>query len=389
MPIFVSRFSAERIASAALSRLRSARADRREEARETERPERENRAERAERERETGRNERAQDQLPGSTQTADSIRDRIRDRLRARRAGDDDGPEADDREETRRTRAATDTPRRELPTVATLPGVSTVRSTSRASAAATAPQVGRLDDDNDGRSPAVRATLDRFERLRSARPSSNGGTRTAELREAFRNIPSDTDSFAGLQARRLNQQVDATIRLQRANPSAEDRGRSEEVAAPQAIERRATASAAPEPEPSTALAAETVTAAAQPTARPTAEQISRANTAPEIQENLREDASEIQRGLRVDAEIESRQNLRETAENAQQTAESRRESRIDANERVERELSVQERQLEQELRATQRELREVNNETNRLQSASAGAPASAAANLANRPTLVT
>ena len=191
------------------------------------------------------------------------------------------------------------------------------------------------------------------------------------MRQAFQDIPSEAQNFAGLQARQLNTQVDAAIRLLRNGNEAADTVQPE---APNAVVERETPEIAPtQPEQG----------------RPNAEEISRANTSPEIQQNLREDSSEIQRGLRVDAEIQSNQNLRQTAERAGRASETRRDSRINSNDRAVRELNVQERQLERGLRNTQREIRDLTNESSRLQSSASSATASTAANLANRTTLVT
>lgn len=335
MPIFVSRFSAERVAGGGLGRVRNQReTERRANARETDRTDRTDRTEQSDRGRGPGRGERSQDQLPAATQAADALREQIRNRT---------SPDDSDARTRGRQQEAT---RETLPTQATLPGVRTVSSRARASA--TAPQVGRLGQDTE--SPAIQATLDRFESLRNARPATTGNARSAEVRQAFRDIPSEAQSFAGLQARQLNAQVNASIRL---------------------LRNGATDTAQPEQE------------------RPNAEEISRANTSPEIQQNLREDSSEIQRGLRVDAEIQSQQNLRQTAETAGRASEARRESRINSNDQAVRELNVQERQLERGLRNTQREIRDLTNENNRLQSSASNATASTAANLANRTTLVT
>jgi hypothetical protein len=51
----------------------------------------------------------------------------------------------------------------------------------------------------------------------NADPSASDNARSAEVRQAFRDIPSEAQGFAGVQALRLNAQVDASIRLQRSN----------------------------------------------------------------------------------------------------------------------------------------------------------------------------
>ncbi len=347
MPIFVSRFSAARISGSRFDRIRDPR--------DTERADRNDRSQatgQSERTGDTGRTERAdraQDQLPVATQTADSLREQIRNRTSE--FTDDSGASAPDRQ---------DAAREALPTQATLPGVRTV--SSRTSTSAAASQVGRLGQNTE--SPAIRATLNRFESLRSARTPTTGDTRSAEVRQAFRDISSEAQNFAGLQARQLNAQVDASIRLLR-NRSAEPA----QLDLPTVAADREASTLAP--------------------IQPTAEQISRANTSPEIQQNLREDSSEIQRGLRVDAEIQSQQNVRQSAANAERAAEGSRNSQLASNDKAVRDLTIQERQFERGLRNTQREIRSLNNENNRLESSAANARASTASNLANRTTLIT
>ena len=199
MPIFVSKFSAERLASAGLGRFRNQQqVGRQGNAREPECAERNERAERGQGLR---RGERAQDQMPESTQTAESIQEGVRNRTSGRFR--EDAPDV-------KTEAA----RRTLPTQATLPGVSSVTSRIRADTDGT-PHVGRRD--RDAESPEIRATLNRFQSLRGARRSPTASARTSELRQAFREIPNAADTITGVQARRLNVQVDASIRLLRSN----------------------------------------------------------------------------------------------------------------------------------------------------------------------------
>ena len=371
MPIFVSRFSAERIASSGLQRTRTH--HQAEDLAFT----RNDRAVRAERGRGPQRGERAQDQLPVATQIAESIREE----LEIRRAGGSRGESAEESQADKHRRQSL----AELPA---LPGVSTVNTRSKTSAAA--PQVGRLDRESSN--PQAQSTLSRFESLRNAGPSESGNVRPADVRQAFRDIPSEAQGFAGVQARRLNAQVDATIRLQRSNQGGqgnedgvdrENPGGAEtakEISPPTVEDALA---------PSVSLTVESTAVSSQTDDRPTVEQISRANTTPEIQKNLRQDASEIERGLRVDAEIQSQANLRQTAQNAERTSEARRESTVDSNDRAVRDLMIKERQLERSLRATQSEIRDLNNENNLLESSVSNVTASTAANLANRAKLIT
>jgi hypothetical protein len=307
--------------------------------------------------------------LPVATQTAESIREE----LESRRTGVSRGEESVSQAEEQRRQTLTEPP--------TLPGVSTVTTQTRTSAAR--PEVGRLD--REPASPQIQSTLNRFESLRNTGSTTTGNARSAEVRQAFREIPSEAQGFSGLQAQRLNAQVDASIRLLRSNQV----GRGNANGADRG---NAPAENRPEAQPSatsTGFAVDTTATLSQSEDRPTVEQINRANTTPEIQENLRQDASEIERGLCVDAEVQSQANLRQTAQNAQRTSEARRSSTVNSNRRAVRDLTIQERQLEQSLRATQGEIRNLNNQSNRLESSASNATASTAANLANRTTLIT
>lgn len=371
MPIFVSRFSAERIASSGLQRTRTNhQADNRASARN-------DRAERTERGRGPQSSERAQDQLPVATQTAESIREELETSNAA-------GLRGEPAEETQ----ADEQRRQSLVEPPTLPGVSTVNTRSKTSAAAS--QVGRLDRESSN--PQAQSNLSRFESLRNAGTSASANARSADVLQAFRDIIAEAQGFAGVQARQLNAQVDASIRLQRSNQGGQGDANGVDRRNPASVEtgREVPAPSVEEvPPPSVSLVAESTVVASQTDDRPTVEQISRANTTPEIQENLRQDASEIERGLRVDAEIQAHENLRQTAQNAERTSEARRESTVDSNDRAVRDLMIQERQIERSLRATQSEIRDLNSENNQLESSVSNVTASTAANLANRTKLIT
>jgi hypothetical protein len=372
MPIFVSRFSAERIASAGLRRVRNQdQSDRRERIRESRRTER---AEQSNPSTGTAQTERAQDQLPVATQQAESIRDQVREEV--------EGALTDSADES-----TTDTTpsRPTFPIQATLPGVPTV-SSGAGSEPVAARQVGRLDQAS---SRGIRSggTSGRF--------SATANARSSEVRQAFQSIPSEAQSFEALQASRLNTQIDATIRLLRSrseqtSTAAAEPADGESVETPVAttepvaVEPQAQAeieSSEAVSEIETPVAAvETPPAEAQ--RFPSAEQISRANTTSEIQENLRSNSSEIEQGLRADAEIQAQANQRQTEVNAERSSEANRESTIDQNDETVRDLTVHERQLQQSLRATQSEIRDLNNESNRLESSGSNATAATAANLA-------
>ena len=364
MPIFVSRFSAERIASAGLRRLgNQGQTERRERTRESQRG---NRPEQNGQATGVSQNERAQDQLPVATQQAESIRDQLRNRIEARLTGSEDGTA--DPAPTRPT----------FPIQAELPGVPTV-STESGTATVASTQAGRLSQTSAQGVRSSRA---------GSRFSSAASARSAEISRAFQNIPSDAQNFEALQANRLDTQIDATVRLLRSRNEPSSVIEPETTADAETLPTTA-AEAAEEPEAVETPAAptESVTAGAVPVAEtadqsfPTAEQISRANTTTEIQENLRSNSSEIEQGLRADAEIQAQQNQRQTAANAQRSSEASRESAIEDNEEAVRDLTVQERQLEQSLRATQSEIRDLNNESNRLESSGSTGTASSAVNL--------
>jgi hypothetical protein len=123
--------------------------------------------------------------------------------------------------------------------------------------------------------------------------------------------------------------------------------------------------------------------------RPTPEQISRANTTPEIRENLQADTREVERGLRRDAAQQAAANTRQTARTAGQTAESRRVEATRSNEAELRDLRGAERRLERELTQAQQEIRNLENENRRLQGARTGSPAAAAGAIGTRIDVLT
>ena len=113
--------------------------------------------------------------------------------------------------------------------------------------------------------------------------------------------------------------------------------------------------------------------------RPTAEQISRANTTPEIRENLRADVRDVARGLVRDAARETRENTQQTAQIASETSEVRREDvRRESREQV-RELETEMRQLQRELQETERDIRQERNRAQRADSSAARSTAATAA----------
>ena len=129
-----------------------------------------------------------------------------------------------------------------------------------------------------------------------------------------------------------------------------------------------------------AAGAPALQAAAAPSEPPTALQISRANTTPEIRENLQDETREVERGLRRDATLQTRADTRRTAQAAGQAAEANSNGEISSNQAQARALRTRERRLEQDLMETQRNIRNLDNRTRQLRGTGArGATAAAAA----------
>lgn len=119
--------------------------------------------------------------------------------------------------------------------------------------------------------------------------------------------------------------------------------------------------------------------ATQPTERPTAEDISRANTTQEIRESLRDDAGEIARSLTRDGTRQLQQTTQETAQITERAAENQR-SAVQTESRNEvRELQTQERQLSRELQQTQQGIRQERRRAQQAQSSASRSTTSTAA----------
>ena len=322
MPIFVSRFSPGRVSGANLQQVRTpanqttGRAD----------------AGTARRELQTERNRQTEDtrqnnragqtleNLLARTQLGQRLSERLQ-AVRNERAETQTEMEADaSRAEQAETRAAENrTPR-------ALPGVGALRT--------------RADDDVErpGRltrapaNPVREQQLDRFAQLRALRTNAPGDTQRA--REALQaDVPG------------LNREADARIRLVAANARAQ---RGAALATPAETEA-------------------------------TAEEISQANTTPEIRENLRQDTREVAQGLSRDAIRQTQQTTQRVAQNAVRANEGRRED-VQQESRAEvRELEVDARQLERELQQTQRDIRQQRTRAQRAGSAVSSAPAATAA----------
>ena len=111
----------------------------------------------------------------------------------------------------------------------------------------------------------------------------------------------------------------------------------------------------------------------------TAEEISRANTTPEIRQNLQADAGEVARGLQRDSVRQTQVNTRQTAQSSERVAETRRERVVSESRSEVQELRTTERRLERALQNTQREIRSERNRLNRAQSTASRSTTAAAA----------
>ena len=327
MPIFVSRFSPGRVGGANLQGLRPTREER-------DRPGRvggngqDRRAERtAPSEENRGRavGKTGAEALPASTQRADTLQER----LQAQTAGQGTGGEQASR---RGQVQAQRTPP---------PGVGAVRT--RADEGIERP--GRLDPRRGN--PGIQQALGRFERLRGAAQGVRAGAGRAE--EVRANLPEPTAP----QTPPLDRGTDAQIRLlaSQVRGNAGGGGRAQ--------------------------AATLQTGGV--TERPTATEISRANTTPEIRENLEADVRQVSQGLQRDVATQMAANTRETGRAAAEALETRIGREVSSGAVETRELRTEERRLERELRETQRELRSEENRMSRLAGSTSRSTATTAA----------
>ncbi|MCZ6635274.1 MAG: hypothetical protein O7G87_17885 [bacterium] len=111
--------------------------------------------------------------------------------------------------------------------------------------------------------------------------------------------------------------------------------------------------------------------------QPTAVEISRANTTPEIQGNLQADTRDVGRGLQRDAVRQTQLNTQRTAQSAERDASTRQERVQRESQSQARALRTEQRQLERQLRDTQQEIRSQETRGRQAQS------------LANRSTVAT
>lgn len=375
MPIFTSRFSSNRVAGASLQRVRTQAnqtvervqtgqtrqtrntSNNRQTAetqsqRQTERTQNTDRTETTSRAEETERSN-----LLARSQRAESLAERLQNRrtngrseATAQTATESaTTPTQQERStQTQRTQVEPARPERQ-------PGVGTVRT--RADNDVERP--GRLS--RTPANPVREQQLTQFASLRSA--ARGGNTRQADDRAQNRG---QTDVPG------LNRQVDGRIRLLASNI----RGRQNApgLAARQEIGQANETPTATVPPQAATLA----TTATQP-APPSAEDISRANTTPEIQENLQQDTREVAQGLSRDAIRQTQANTQRFAQNSERAAENQSEAVQRESQREVRQLQTQERELERDLQQTQQDIRSQRGRAQRATSAASSSTSSAAA----------
>jgi hypothetical protein len=363
MPVFVSRFSSNRAASALLQRIRtqSSQTDTRATTTNT----REQREEQTRGSNNTQQTTRANETLLARTQFGQQIADRLQEARTAQTNNARSTRDTNTEQQTRTTQSQTEpqtvrgngnTTRENNRTetqsrLQTPPGVGTTRS----QADNNIERSGRLD--RAPANPIREQILNGFARLRaiaSGTLSDRNNTRTQSSANANGPVANRTDD---------------RIRFL-ANNASQSQGRA---TGQQAIERQTPTLAIQTP---VAIQASRL---AQPTETPTAEDISRANTTEEIRNNLQQDASEIARGLTRDGTRQLQQTTQQTAQNAERAAESQRTETQNESRQEIRELQTQERDLSRELQQTQQDLRQERLRVQRSQSAASQSTTSSAA----------
>ena len=389
MPVFVSRFSPNRVARANLQRIRS----------------QSNQANERAASNISRREQRQSERSQGSNNTRQQVAERVRETLLARtQAGQriaqqvqttatqsnttasttqqtssqttTASPQATSSTSTTQTREAQQSPRESVQArLQTPPGVGATRT--RADNDVERP--GRLN--RTPANPLREQILNGFARLRALASgrinqsndtqqttqsaNANGRTNRTEARARFL-----ASNIQQIQARRVDQQ--STERPNVTNAQNTDTTPLQSATQSPAPETRAQ-SATQTPvtiQPPTAV---------QPAETPTAEEISRANTTEEIRDNLQQDASEISRGLTRDATRQLQQTTQQTAQNAERASENQRDE-VETESRTEiRELETQERQLARELQQTQQDIRQERIQVQRAQSSASRSTTSSAA----------
>lgn len=353
MPIFVSRFSGDRVAAFVQS-IRANVAGRLAEAEED--PEGGHALQRRSRASQAtgGENQRAE--LPTVSQAAEQLRDRL---LKAIQGGGEEEASAS---------VQTSSYAPERPDPQQQPALPAVRSVDEEPSTAE-PELVVSEDPPIRRSRQATVSPGAGVALQTATLNIQAFTtdtstpvqdNTASPREVLQALAREIPSFETLQARGLNDTLDAAIRFAAAQ---------NQVAA---AEPAALSDEAKEEEAGRA---------------PTAVEISRENTTEQIRADIQADTSQIEQSMTADARAQTSQTVRQTAQAAARGAEESRNHALDVNARQERELRAETRQLEQSLRVVESELRSVQNEGRQLTNADAGATAAASATVARQVTL--
>ncbi|MFT5369245.1 MAG: hypothetical protein ACI8V2_004220 [Candidatus Latescibacterota bacterium] len=346
MPVFTSRFSSNRVASANLQQIRS-RSIQANERVET------NTTQRAQIEQTRGSNDtqqtttRVRETLLVRTQSGQQTSQRLQD-SRATQTNNTGSAEQQTQNVVEQTEQQTNNRSNIQSRLQTPPGVGATRT--RADDNIERP--GRLNP--TPANPIIEQQLSGFARLRAVAsgviPQTNNSTR-------------DQQSANGLTNR-----VEARARFLASNgPQPQGRAVGQQLKETQTL-----------PAVDTPITIQAPTAT-QPTERPTAEDISRANTTQEIRESLRDDAGEIARGLTRDGTRQLQQTTQETAQITERAAENQR-SAVQTESRNEvRELQTQERQLSRELQQTQQGIRQERLRAQQAQSSASRSTTSTAA----------
>jgi len=361
MPVFVSRFSSNRAASALLQRIRTqpTQADTRattntREQRETEETRGSNNTQQ--------QTTRVAETLLARTQVGQQIANRLQEaRTNNARSTRDTNTEQQTRttqteQQNVRGNTTRENNRTETqPRLQTPPGVGITRSQTDNNTE----RPGRLD--RAPANPIRERVLEGFARLRAIASGilSDRNTRTQ----------------SSANANGLTNRTDGRTRFL-ANNASQAQGRA---VGQQATERQTPTIAIQAPVTIQAPSIAQTPRAASATETPTAEEISRANTTEEIRNNLQQDAGEIARGLTRDGTRQLQKNTQQTAQNAERTAESQRsETQTEGREEI-RELQTQERDLSRELQQTQQDLRQERLRVQRAQSPASQSTTSSAA----------
>ena len=211
--------------------------------------------------------------------------------------------------------------------------------------------------------PAREQQLNQFASLRSAARGGNA-------RQADETARTQRQSRGQAAVPNLNRQVDGRIRLLASNAQGQQN-------APGLAVRQEVGQTAKTPATANQPAAQTTQVTQRTT--PSAEDISRANTTPEIQENLQSDTREVAQGLSRDAIRQTQANTQRFAQSAERAAESRSDAVQRESQSEVRQLQTQERELQRDLQQTQQDIRSQRSRAQRATSAASGSTSSAAA----------